>query len=53
MDHKGATDLSWELDEFSIARLLRSLNVDINVICVGDRVMDQVARESILGLMEW
>jgi hypothetical protein len=53
IDHKGATGLSWELDEFGIARLVRSINVDINVICVGDRVMDQVARESILGLMAW
>jgi hypothetical protein len=33
--------------------LVRSINVDINVIGVGDRVMDQVARESILGLMAW
>ena len=53
IDHQGATDLSWELDEFGIARLVRSINVDINVIYVEDRVMDQVARESILGLMAW
>ena len=53
IDQKVATDLSWELDEFGIARLVRSINVDRNVIGVGDRVMDQVARESILGVMAW